>query len=112
MPAPEPLISMLGELDAMSAEDRTSILGALTRKQRDLLDRLGQTMAAGQPHSTGLSSWLASHLHAARRGESIMTPATREAFLRAVGAPVREPAPAGRSLAGAFGGLLGARGSR
>jgi len=112
MPAPDPLVSMLSELHAMSAEDRSVILGALTRKQRDLLDRLGRAMTAEQPRSLGLSPWLTSHVHAARRGESTMTPATSEALLRAIGAPVREPSPSGRSLAGAFGGLLGARGLR
>ena len=112
MPAPESLISMLGELHAMSAEDRAVVLGALTRKERDLLDRLGQTLAGEQPHGTALSPWLASHVQAARRGESTMTPATCEALSRAVGAPVREPTPAGRSLAGAFGGLLATRGLR
>jgi hypothetical protein len=107
-------MAMLGELHAMPVEDRAVILAALTRKERDLLDRLGQTMAGDQPHGTALSPWLASHLQAARRGESTMTPATCEALSRAVGVPLREPAPApaGRSLAGAFGGLLATRGLR
>jgi hypothetical protein len=116
MPAPEALTTMLGELTAMSAEDRGVILAALTRKERYLLDRLGQTMAGGQSHSAGLSPWLAPHVEAARRGDASMTPATREALLRAVGTSTRErdtgPAPAGRSLAGAFGGLLAARAPR
>jgi hypothetical protein len=103
---------MLGELHAMSAEDRAVILAALTRKERDLLDRLGQTIAGEQPSGSALSPWLASHVLAARRGESTMTPAACEALTRAVGAPVREPAPAGRSLVGAFGGLLATRGLR
>lgn len=112
MPAPEPLMAMLGELAAMSPEDRTVILGALTRKERDLLDRLGPTMSGELPSGSTLSPWLASHVDAARRGDATMTPATRELLLRAVGALVREPASPGRSLAGAFGGLLAARGPR
>lgn len=112
MPAPEPLMAMLGELAAMSPEDRAVILGALTRKERDKLDRLAPAMSAELPSGPNISPWLAVYIETARRGEATMTPATRELLLRAVGAPVREPAAPGRSLAGAFGGLLAARGAR
>jgi hypothetical protein len=103
---------MLGELEAMSPEDRAVILGALTRRERNLLDRLGQTLVAQTPDGTGVSPWLAVHVHAARSGESTLTPATCEALLRAAGAPAREPSLAGRSLASAFGGLLAPRAAR
>lgn len=112
MPAPEPLVALLGELGAMAPEDRAIILGALTRKERDLLDRVGPTIATQESRETGTSPWLAAHIHAARRGESAMTSSAREALLRAVGTPVREPQRTGRSLAGAFGGLLASRSSR
>ena len=112
MSGAEPLVAMLGELEAMSPEGRAVILAALTRKQRVLLDRLGPALAARSPDGNGVSPWLACHVHAARRGESTLTPATCEALLRAVGVPAREPSPAGRSLVGAFGGLLAPRAAR
>jgi len=112
MPAPEPLILLLSELEAMAAGDREAVLGALTRKERQLLDQLGRNLATEGPTRTGISSWLAAHVHAARSGDSSMTPSSREALLRAVGTPASEPRRAGRPLAGAFGGLLAPRGAR
>ena len=103
--------SLLAELDAMSPDDRAVILGALTRKERDLLASLGRALPTRAAEVAGISPWLAAHVHAARQAESVMTPATRDALLRAVGVPMREPQANNRSLVGAFGGLLASRGA-
>jgi hypothetical protein len=113
MPASEPLAVLLGELDAMPPADRAAILGALSRKERDQLTSLVRTSTATASHGPRLSSWLTGHVECARLGQSMMTSATRDALLRAAGSGVsaRESQQVGRSLAGAFGGLLAPRGA-
>lgn len=112
MPVAEPLQALLGELDAMTAEDRAAILGSLTRKERAKLALVSERRrASAAPVLDGHSPWLAARLEAVRQGDPVVTPAVRDILSRAVGAPARDVPPIGRSLAGAFGGLLSSRGA-
>ncbi|WP_160296789.1 hypothetical protein [Sphingomonas sp. ERG5] len=124
---PDSSASLIDELSALPAAMRNAILSALTAEERIALDALRVRVAAGSVNDAVgptagddvISPWLATLIGSARSSSDRFTPATRQALLLAadLDRPAQMPGmgkadPAGRSLLGAMGGLLGPRKGR
>jgi hypothetical protein len=84
MSAPDPLATLLRDLDALAPADRRAILRTLSAAERKTLDVLRSDRESAAAER---SPWLEALVAMARRGEGSLTPRTREALLAAVGGP-------------------------